>query len=310
MSSGLPCRPPPALSPPAKLGFIILLAVVIPRGDSLPQADDGGSHRGSLYCDWDLALRYTNPLAKQGFAAYKYTGEVSPILFELDSQDNTVVVCRTPKVGSLLIRSMAVAHADKEPYKTQKNRDVRHLTHANVTVALKGPVEGYRLLNSVDGVTRLMFVRHPVERILAGYVELLNPETAAKGSVTDKSDQFETWLNKFLAPRYSSRCTSTQQLYSFHGVYQHYLPAQHCRCGMPCGVDWQFFKTEEHDISEVLSKHVPDLPRPDSEVVHHNEYIKEDFLTPAAIATLNDMTRTEREFFGYAEYKLHSNLNF
>lgn len=145
-----------ALAADTALAIVVLLDLLSSgSGAEPPELSNGGP-----FCDWNLTLRDTNPLVDEADQHYLSLGEASPVIFQTNTEPKTtVLVCRTPKVGSLLVRSLALAYVTGQPYRTLPNTDLRFHTNSSMTIAAKGPEEGYRLLTTNDGVTRIMFAR-------------------------------------------------------------------------------------------------------------------------------------------------------
>eukprot|EP00977_Amphora_coffeiformis_P012413 scaffold3069_cov215-Amphora_coffeaeformis.AAC.14 len=237
-----------------------------------------------------------------------------PLLFE----EHNLVVCRTPKVGSLEIRSVHDAVQNNRSFTMMPNRGYRGKTAADLDTLdeFDWYMHDTPFLDNTTSpstaVHRIMFVRHPVVRILSGFKEVsmyllssMNKHKKWKGSPQD----FRLWVDSpsGLNASYHRTCDENSQNISLHSHRQHVGPPQHCRCGIfECGVEWTVYKLEEHTIQSVFHKHgIPDhfLPPPTTNgtnLLHARRgYRKADYLAPDILERLNRITLEERLFFGY-----------
>jgi len=229
--------------------------------------------------------------------------EHSPLIFE----DHDLLVCRTPKVGSLELRGIAAAYHEDTPYQPLSlNRP-----YTNHTLSDIQNIQQFQHYLYNDAVKRVMFVRHPVNRILSGFLEVARFRVfwtkihGMRRNLGTTPNAFGTWITSgAFRQHYQSTCNeySTQQ--SLHRAIQHWAPPQHCRCGVyECGVEWQVYKIEDYgSIGSVLSKYLPEKYLPASttnKTLHKRSYKVRDYLAPKTLEILNEATREEQEFFGY-----------
>lgn len=229
---------------------------------------------------------------------YKVGGrtEHSPLVFDGDG----VLVCRCPKAGSTALRKMA------QHYQKEKGRKFKTLDQVQ---------DQREFLKYVHGpeTTRLAFVRHPVTRILSGFLQVGQTFKLWKryGFQTDYGNSaraFEFWLaNSNFTTEYEASCSDVQK-YSLDRMQQHWLPPQHCRCGiMDCGISWTFVKLEDNQLGPVMRQHVPSLPASlttNTSQVNAKHYNRSAYLTEKVLSTLNLLTEKEQEFFGYQPYSV------
>ena len=71
---------------------------------------------------------------------------------------------------------------------------------------------------------------------------------------TRDEPSFFRFISTILHQRYDPYCQKFEE--TTDGTYQHVLPAQHCRCGIPCGWNYTSYKMEERNITAVLSRFV------------------------------------------------------
>jgi len=167
------------------------------------------------------------------------------------------------------------------------------------------------LLHS-DHFDRVMFVRHPVRRILSGWIEsyafmIKNDSIIFKSFKGEPSGPFafEQWLKKSeFANTYIRDCSEVSTAMSNHMHMQHVLPPQHCRCGIwDCNVKWKTYKIEEHSITSIMSDLIPGpwIPPPEGNDsrFNQNKYNERDYFTSDVLEILNNITSVERGLFGY-----------
>lgn len=228
--------------------------------------------------------------------------EHSPLIFRTAN----LAICRSPKVGSNELRSIAEAYESDKPFRPPTyNRPYG----GNILAKVKGAKAFSRYLYGND-VTRIMFVRHPVDRVLSAFLQSARsrPFWTLHGFTKNlgaSPKTFRQWaMNKKLFYKYyHSECNENSTEMDLHSKIQHWAPPQHCRCGIyDCGVQWNVYKIEEHSIQSVLSEHLPQKylpPANATEILHKMEYTKKDYLTDDILAFLNLVTREEQEYFGY-----------
>jgi Sulfotransferase family len=186
------------------------------------------------------------------------------------SKYTDVMVCRVPKVGSTQLRQihfafynpnyMAATNTSWETGGPPSNSIKQHLlglsedtTNHNLNVTMSQQRFDYLTSSSPDLVARIMFVRHPVLRIVSGYREIF-----CVGHTICHSRHFRGFPNFVYSP---NRTVGLQNTYrsdchhhdhadihlraSVDGVVQHWAPPQHCRCGIPdCHIQYQYYHLE------------------------------------------------------------------
>lgn len=235
--------------------------------------------------------------------------EHSPILFE----EHDVVVCRTPKVASLELRSIAESFHSNTSFKRKRRN--RPYTGNHSLAHVHNENEFHRYLYSAD-VTRVMFVRHPVMRMLSGFLEVARfnvfwtkIHTGMNGMRGNSPQAFHTWVKSgAFRQHYHSTCNANSTSYSLNRAIQHWAPPQYCRCGIhECNVEWTVYKLEDiESVGSVLgeylpSRHLPLMPNDDDKngTMHKRQYNVTDYLTQEVLSILNEATREEQEYFGY-----------
>ena len=254
--------------------------------------------------------------------------ESMPLVVHSRSTGRDVVLCRTPKVGSLLLRQVVAAYQAREPYSYgcpgQALRCVNGSTD-NVTqpelptlLSAVGDTASARALTGRKDVDRLMWVRHPVARIFSGWVQA-HPSQGPQRfrEFVEEGGQLQRDYDPLCSPASMALATDVHA--------QHWAPAAHCRCGQQCGVRWTVHKLEEQPMLPVLRKvlgHSPSIPPDDyrlPSVTHESVKMiekvaqmghamttdrisRERYLTPLVVSLLNNITRVERTIFGYGEY--------
>lgn len=228
--------------------------------------------------------------------------EHSPLLFDRDD----LVVCRAAKVGSTELRMIHNAYYSNErkfPRKFNSNKKKAILT--KTLSSLKNFTMTNNLLHS-DHFDRVMFVRHPVRRILSGWLEsyamLIDNY---KGVDPSGPIAFEQWLKKLVfANHYIEDCSEFSTSMSTHMYFQHVLPPQHCRCGIwDCNVKWKTYKIEEHSVTSIMADLIPGpwIPphKENDSRANSKKYNERDYFTSDVLEILNNITSVERELFGY-----------
>jgi len=188
-----------------------------------------------------------------------------------------LAVCRTPKVASLLIRSVAVAIATNQTFRPLSNKQYEEMKLATP--------------ESLISSTRLMFTRHPITRITAGWIQMQH---------TRDEPSFFKFISTILHKRYDPYCQKFEE--TTDGTYQHVLPAQHCRCGIPCGWNYTFYKIEERNIKAVLSRFVNKKQLPTQYVNRKIPSYMSKLLSHRVITFLNNMTVIEQDLLGYSKF--------
>jgi len=300
-----------------------------PSGRSEPAAEHGSGRaqahaRGhpTSTLAWHRNCSDVRHLAAVPHTASSHT-EVLPLRL-----GHRVFVCRTPKVGSTLLRSVWESMRTNMTYSLHK-------------AAVYVPANSLTGYFSVDA-QRLMFVRHPVHRIVSGWREIVGFYQRTSGLVRmlhgvphvrgypkpPSLDNFSSFTIAEVVTRYDADCSIESSQLSQHPILQHVLPAQHCRCGMQCASTrmlpqlaptFRVVKIEEEDIVDVLRSYtgLPDrfLPPRDQKVQYSRTRTQTRTggqsasvgdqlgcaLEPIVTARLNQLTEIERRVFGYAQ---------
>lgn len=153
-------------------------------------------------------------------------------------------------------------------------------------------------------VHRLMWVRHPVSRILSGWAEVRHQK-----SLSRSPHMFHKFVrHELVTERYSADCSKKSQKMSTHALLQHVYPAQHCRCGLPCNISWRVFKLEETDIRQGLRPYLTSATLPKSKRSLHARWRRLpecEYFPPHVLQELNSITMREQHFFGYTPYSVN-----
>ena len=273
---------------------------------------------------------------------YKKTGNTnnelahSPLIYERDD----LMVCRVAKVGSNELRCIQRSYELEEEFEYRGNSGCRPHEREGLTYSQLSDVEDVqefqRYLYGED-VNRIMFVRHPVRRILSGFIEMTTSAVTHEEfwefydnvDGTDRGwspEAFDYWVyNTTFRYEYSGSCSPQSTYFSMEMFLQHWAPPQHCRCGLhdECGVEWKIYKVENiPNISSVMQEYIPGPWIPDkssirnakffnsrdqsekyNDVLHskaHKYDYKEYFEdNPELLDFLNELTKEERDYFGY-----------
>jgi hypothetical protein len=232
--------------------------------------------------------------------------EHSPLVF----RDFNLVVCRTPKVGSLELRGIAAALDANSVYQPlEKNRPYI----GNQTLSDVSNINEFQQYLYGDSVSRIMFVRHPILRILSGFLEVARFRVfwtkihSFQRNLGTTPLAFQSWVTSgVFRQHYHSTCNEDSVNKSLNRAIQHWAPPQHCRCGIhDCGIKWQVYKLEEHNggIAGILSRYLPakhlSNTRSNDTIHHQRSYNLTDYLTPEVLEILNQDTKEEQEFLGY-----------
>ena len=232
----------------------------------------------------------------------KNNNEHSPLLFK----KHNLMVCRTPKVGSNELRSIASAYESDTPF-TPPSFNRPH--HGSILAAVRNSRDFNHYLYD-DNVTRIMFVRHPVIRVLSGFLEMAKSSSfwklhGLKQNVGASPETFRRWIQdpKLFYKYYHSECRKNSASLDVHPKIQHWAPPQHCRCGIhDCNAKWNVFMIEQHKIQSVLKNYLPEKylpPANSTEILHKRKYTVRDYLADDILAYLNLVTKEEQEFFDY-----------
>ena len=244
--------------------------------------------------------------------------EFSPIIFP----ERKLLVCRTPKVGSQEIRAISTAWKADVPFVERADPKT---FNQSILADVEDPLQFHRYLYDEESYSRIMFVRHPVLRILSGFLQIADKKTfwrlhdmerpSRKDNSYASPESFHRWvLNETLLTRYyRSECDGADDMtmkdIDLHPKLQHYAPPQYCRCGITdCGVKWNYYRLEDgKSIRDILNQDggIPEkYLKPDEtseQIMHQRSYLysKRDYLTDKVLEYLNKMTTKEQQYFGY-----------
>jgi hypothetical protein len=216
-----------------------------------------------------------------------------------------ILLCSCPKAASLTLRSIATA-SRRGKYRRVPNIFDPELPYVTKARDLK-LLYGHMWFSPPPRVRRLMWVRHPVARILHGNLQV-NPKLTEEAF-------FQTVSKGLHRPNhpYDSSCGRATQTMSTHGFFQHYIPPQHCRCGIPCGAAYEVYRIEDRrqSIRSVLLGYgVPTAWLPGElsagESSHSTGHGVDEsrWLNARVLAMLNNITSLEQRLLGYRPYRL------
>ncbi len=228
--------------------------------------------------------------------------EHSPLVFKKDN----LLVCRSPKVGSNELRSVATAYETDSKFIPPT---VNEPYHGSILANIKN-VDLFHHYLYDSNVTRIMFVRHPVHRLLSAFIQTARGRLFWKLHGFSKNlkaspKTFRKWINNrdLFFKYYSGTCHANSTELNTHFKIQHWAPPQHCRCGLhDCEVNWKIYKIEQHSVQSVLKDYLPQKylpPANATEILHTRKYTKKDYLTKDILDFLNYVTKEEQAFFGY-----------
>ena len=212
----------------------------------------------------------------------------------------SLVICRVPKADSLVVRSVVASKIHGTPFHNVGNR-VGRIHHARTLYPLLGMMPLTRAFEMLRDSNRIMFVRHPVARTLSGWRTIY-----PKGTV----DEFAQFVRVDFPRHYDASCGKFTLDMAREMRIQHWAPAQHCRCGIPCGIRYTFYKIEDVKPENVLQHYWGEANVNVSWLKHtHTDSRpagpnKADFLQPTVLATLNRVTAEEQAYFGYSAFKI------
>jgi hypothetical protein len=236
--------------------------------------------------------------------------EHSPLVFQ---QDN-LLVCRTPKVASTLLRNSIA-----KPYYLHHHNDTSLFnlaTHLQqMTLAKVRDKQQFIDYLYSNKTRRIMFVRHPVTRILSGFMESASVEGFwtelynFTESYNGSPKSFELWLtNSSFFREYDVDCDPKNSFeQSNHPMRQHWQPPQHCRCGISdCRVEWTIYRIEDEPVGQIMARYLPILSGAINETSseHVKQYNASMYFNERVLSILNKLTMKEQRFFGYEPYKV------
>jgi len=260
---------------------------------------------------------------------YKTGGhnEHSPVIFEREQ----VVVCRTPQAGTKFLRDLTVSYVNSNIDTFPPDESMHAgFQHINPTLDKVTSVDDFHHYLFGDNAKRVMVVRHPVTRILAGFYEIASTQPDKFWKTLYGFDEshgsgpkaFEHWLkySKFVTQDYHSDCVSNGSAsmgvldQSLHPQLQEWAPGQHCRCGInDCGVQWEIYKIEEVPVYNAIAGYLPSLQNmivkkklaKDNilETYTEDQFDANAYLTDEVLNILNPLTKEEQDFFGYEPYQ-------
>lgn len=200
--------------------------------------------------------------------------------------EKRLLVCRTPKVGSLYLRSVFMAHKRNESYNTLRNAPL----DASSGVFLSNTTDISVLFG--NGTDRLFFVRDPLTRTLAGYLEMAHHRTSPS--------HFRNWTFTRFAKDYTDKCDENARHKSMDSRKQHWSPAQFCRCGFDkFKIPFRTFKIEEVSPHSILGPWFDAKYLGPSMRTHGRSYEVSKYLTHDVSEYIRNVTRRERQYFGY-----------
>ncbi|KAJ1625040.1 hypothetical protein T492DRAFT_1042592 [Pavlovales sp. CCMP2436] len=246
------------------------------------------------------------PLVLNLTAARTAVGQPTSLRARRSTQEaDYILLCACPKAASLTLRSIATA--SRRGY----YRRVPNIYDPNLPFLTKARdrqlLYGHLWFTPPPLVRRLIFVRHPVARILHGSLQLWPKLTET---------QFDHIVFKALhRPNhpYDSSCGRTTQAMSSNAFYQHFVPPQHCRCGLPCGAAYEVVRIEDsrRTLYRVLLGYgVPaawlpsKLSTGESSHSHGHGVSEGRWLNERALSKLNNMTSLEQGLLGYRPYRI------
>jgi hypothetical protein len=213
-----------------------------------------------------------------------------------------LLLCLTPKAGSSTLRAvgLSVMRGTNSTFvRTHRQTGflpwVYHLSSAAREYALRSP-----------GVIRLMFVRHPVSRILSGFIEA--PPKQKTTARARSPSAFHRFVANVLTPNYDPFCGKEAQLMALRSAEQHFLPPQHCRCGITCGVNYTVVRIEDTAVDDAIWPYVHSQHLPPAGVRLHSASPRQgvaaegQYLVPKVLDQLNMLTALEQRVLGYQPY--------
>jgi hypothetical protein len=209
------------------------------------------------------------------------------------------MLCRSPKVGSTTLRAIALSvtrGANGTFAPTVSNSNNGPLLPSIDKLATRG--ERAYVLSS-PCVYRMAFVRHPVMRILRGWHQV---------AIQFSAHAFTRFVREHVLQQYDATCAGFKSAqWAIDSRAQHFLPAQHCRCGMACGVQYEIVRAEETGVDDALRPFVPAQHLPPPAVARLNSKRYKPFgayVTPETLALLNRLAAVEQRVLGYQPFRL------
>jgi Sulfotransferase family len=218
-----------------------------------------------------------------------------------------IMVCRTPKVGSSMLRKIHFAFYNPD-YMIQHNMtwetggppsttQFQHMLGSeNTTIkSNRSNIQRFHYLTSNDSISvaRIMFVRHPVIRIVSGYRQIYcisHRHCQNRHYRAFSNFVFSQHRIKGLQNTYRPTCENDDE-HDFHHhhdhrhdihwnasidkIIQHWAPPQHCRCGIhDCGIQYTYYHLERiPSVQYVLHQYLLQLTVSDTtNYDHHNHH--------------------------------------
>lgn len=211
----------------------------------------------------------------------RYNNEHAPLYLP----EKKLLVCRTPKVGSLYLRSVFKAYRENRTYTTLLNKPI--LPRDNILISRKANMT---VLFGND-TERILFVRDPLTRTLAGYLEMEHKPSP---------EHFRKWANSVFTREYRDICDTKATRLSMDPRRQHWTPAQFCRCGLEqFHVPFRILKIERISPRSVLRSWFDNKYLGSNQSTHSRSYNASSYLTPAVTAHILNITARERHYFEY-----------
>ena len=144
-----------------------------------------------------------------------------------------------------------------------------------------------------NATERLFFVRDPLTRTLAGYLEMAHHHAS--------TEHFRNWTYSVFPRDYTDECNAEAVRKSLDSRRQHWTPAQFCRCGLEKFKEpFRIIKIEDVAPQTVLQSWFDDKylggVHPSA---HTRSYNVSRYLTPDVTAHILNVTARERQYFGY-----------
>ena len=233
--------------------------------------------------------------------------EHSPLLFK----EHSLLICRTPKVGSLELRGIAAAQGQDKPFEVPElnrplyGRNTRryHWCRWVSSLFTWRECDAYSFCatscpSNLVGLSR--------SGALSSFLEDYSQhEAKPRYDAASLSHMDIKWsISQVLWVKLQCKLNS---IFLESGCSAFWAPPHYCRCGIhDCRVDWEVYKVEEHSIGSVLKLHLPQqyLPLGTNTSLHKRRYRRRDYLTPDLLTMLNEATREEQDFFDYKPFTL------
>lgn len=220
---------------------------------------------------------------------------VAPTFVALDGRLTSI--CKVPRVASTLMSSILIHRFEGAVSIDRLSNSHKH----NFSTFSK----------ALEAERRIAFVRHPTAWIISGYAHL-----RLKGYLQAGRMPLQAFLQ---APRRPLRnatllevlddCEAAQRFtlsmrHEERMQWHHLLPPQQCRCGQQCGLGYDYYRVEEHDVTTVVGslvhpRHLPTALDPNETVVHSQPYDASVWCNETCVDLLNEHTSKSRAALGY-----------